>query len=645
MYMKYFKDLINRIFTKSNINKAIIIFIIGFVSRIIVNYTYGINVYIEYLHNISIIYYVFMSLFIVLLHEVVIYFDINIIPSFIYNYLEFIINALNKLVKNLYRLYLSLEKVSIKNLSLEDLRFSSIKNIFRLLFRDKLFNNAYIDINNKSNNEELKLPKLPFILNRGKGSNTEELLTNRVYRPNISSYSHQANSIQNNSTQASNIQSNDSQSNSSQENNFQENNFQDSQVNNNSMRSLNTDFAYNVDNRTNQSLFFIIDSIRNPNGESPFYTSYNTDNRNGISHDNMPNTPIPDNLSTPSISTINTPRFPPLEQFDSYNIERSSLFPEPLNMNNTSVTSTKLASTEPLSNKQMLESPSINEHPVFKNQITSKSVVIPNKNKYTYVPTVQENLPTIISREIAVEKSGIMGKFKLGFNLWQSKLSSGNDKIKSVYIKYETISKRKLVWYLWEEGSGEFESYKDFKRNWNPNTKLWTEIKKRTHIDIQSDIKNLLRSSNPFKSIEHKHNMSKGIDNLYKEGIKRPSTNMNKTVNSSNYGNNSNKSNDNSYENKNKVRKDDHNNNHTNGYKDSHRHNHSHSHNHSDNHSHSHNHGHGHRHSNGRSHSHSHSHGHGHGHGHSHSHSHKHNYSHRNKIYIDRDKDNINKKI
>lgn len=46
--------LLGKIFTKSNLNKVIIIFIVGFISRIFLVNIYNVNVYFEYLNIISI---------------------------------------------------------------------------------------------------------------------------------------------------------------------------------------------------------------------------------------------------------------------------------------------------------------------------------------------------------------------------------------------------------------------------------------------------------------------------------------------------------------------------------------------------------------------------------------------------------------
>jgi hypothetical protein len=65
---------LSRIFNKLNINKILIIFSVGFISRIIINYLYGIDIFLAY--------YLSMSIFTVVIHEAITYFNFNIIPSF-----------------------------------------------------------------------------------------------------------------------------------------------------------------------------------------------------------------------------------------------------------------------------------------------------------------------------------------------------------------------------------------------------------------------------------------------------------------------------------------------------------------------------------------------------------------------------------
>lgn len=69
------------IFNRFNLTKVFIIFIVGFISRILVNQFLGVNVFIDYTNTISLIYYLVMSSFVVIVHELVGYLNFSIIPS------------------------------------------------------------------------------------------------------------------------------------------------------------------------------------------------------------------------------------------------------------------------------------------------------------------------------------------------------------------------------------------------------------------------------------------------------------------------------------------------------------------------------------------------------------------------------------
>jgi hypothetical protein len=68
-----------KVFNKVNLSKVFIIFIIGLISRGLINYIYDVNVFMEYTTGISLLYYTFMTFAIVLVHELVNYFNISII--------------------------------------------------------------------------------------------------------------------------------------------------------------------------------------------------------------------------------------------------------------------------------------------------------------------------------------------------------------------------------------------------------------------------------------------------------------------------------------------------------------------------------------------------------------------------------------
>jgi hypothetical protein len=112
--------LLSKICNKSNISKFLIIFVVGFVSRFLVSYIYSINVNLDFLTTVSILYYISMSAFIILVHEFVNYFNLNIIPSFSFIY-KFVINTTGYIIKLLISM-----NTRIFLYKLEDIKLSSI---------------------------------------------------------------------------------------------------------------------------------------------------------------------------------------------------------------------------------------------------------------------------------------------------------------------------------------------------------------------------------------------------------------------------------------------------------------------------------------------------------------------------------------
>ena len=78
----YIKLIYKRFFTRINISKVIVIYIVGFMSRYLIKIYLGINVSTEYLSILSIIFYLIFAVFIVFINEFFSFFKISIIPSF-----------------------------------------------------------------------------------------------------------------------------------------------------------------------------------------------------------------------------------------------------------------------------------------------------------------------------------------------------------------------------------------------------------------------------------------------------------------------------------------------------------------------------------------------------------------------------------
>jgi hypothetical protein len=68
----YFPGLLGRLFNKSNLKKILIVFIVGFTYRMLINYTYDMNIFAYYLR------YLIFSIFISLVHEVIGHFNMTL---------------------------------------------------------------------------------------------------------------------------------------------------------------------------------------------------------------------------------------------------------------------------------------------------------------------------------------------------------------------------------------------------------------------------------------------------------------------------------------------------------------------------------------------------------------------------------------
>jgi hypothetical protein len=76
-----YSGLWKRVFNRLNLIKGFIIFVVGFVSRVFINDFVGVNVFVDYLNSISLGYYGFMAIFVVLVNELFSYVDLKSLPK------------------------------------------------------------------------------------------------------------------------------------------------------------------------------------------------------------------------------------------------------------------------------------------------------------------------------------------------------------------------------------------------------------------------------------------------------------------------------------------------------------------------------------------------------------------------------------
>jgi hypothetical protein len=73
------------------------------------------------------------------------------------------------------------------------------------------------------------------------------------------------------------------------------------------------------------------------------------------------------------------------------------------------------------------------------------------------------------------------------------------DKMQSVYVKYHDLSKRKVMWNLWEKGRTKYSTYAEFKADFDPKSPILKTILSETKADLSNEIKSLIQRDNPFE--------------------------------------------------------------------------------------------------------------------------------------------------
>jgi len=82
-------------------------------------------------------------------------------------------------------------------------------------------------------------------------------------------------------------------------------------------------------------------------------------------------------------------------------------------------------------------------------------------------------------------KHGVLSNINLG-------IKTTRTNIIFIYIKFQQIGKRKIMWNIWEKHKDRYESYKDFKRSWDSNTGVFSKIKEDVRENIRSEVEDLL---------------------------------------------------------------------------------------------------------------------------------------------------------
>ena len=82
-------------------------------------------------------------------------------------------------------------------------------------------------------------------------------------------------------------------------------------------------------------------------------------------------------------------------------------------------------------------------------------------------------------------KAGVLSNINLGVKIV-------NSNIVYIYIKFKEISKRRILWTIWERDRGRYYSYEQFKTTWDSNMGVISKIRKDMKNDIRVEVEDLL---------------------------------------------------------------------------------------------------------------------------------------------------------
>lgn len=415
------RNNLNRLLKPTNISKAIVIFVIGIISRYFINDYFNTNVFTEYLTFISISYYSFIAVLVVFINDMFNYYNFSIIPNFIFTFyyqvcyiLEFIF------IKPFLYLHYIFNKPIIFNISyIENTDNGTRCHLHRQLHEKPYDYNSFRQriVKQTPNNEYQNQSHDPFdYMDENSYTNYEYPEYSQEYTTNNHDYSQEYNN---------------------QGDNYYEYN-----------QGYNTDYQYSYTNeeyhntpRTSDPRFFVVETV----------------NQNGINR------------------TLNTPR-----------IGSNTYIPHKLS---------PVYETHEPTNANFSNYETYNYNPSSGNAYTDMGITQTNTQ---YPPQIsawsESSLDSgmLTSNEIRIKSPNTKGKVSLGIKFLNTK-----NNVHSMYVKYHDITKRKFFWKIWEKGRGNYESYEDFKLNFDPKTKVWKEISKTTKSDLSKEIRDLL-DTNPF---------------------------------------------------------------------------------------------------------------------------------------------------
>lgn len=386
-----------RIFNRGNITKVFIIFIVGFISRFLVNQFFGVNVFLDFTNNISLLYYLVMSCFVVFVHELVAYFEFSVIPSSLITWFN-----------------------NIPKVSLNALKLSSIRNTV-----------AYI---------------------KGCGLNKVTLSEN----------------INNNSNKS--LISNDNDNVKSSNASFM-NNDSGKQSRSNHKHS---GYKQSTSNKNGGSFNSQIGNSRSSQPKSGYVSS-----EHNLRHYNKSNNIRDLSKAQQANNSVK------VSQVNNGNVGQSQVKVHVQPAYNQSLAGYNKPSASDMSVSQGLYT--INESPkgnsFVKERAQPANSFGDNRNAHSYNKSVCDNN---VQRHLSASE-GVEGTL----GVYNNNIEVCREKKWNFPGKFKDKSKLVFYWIVSGEFKSEFNSYKEFKQSWDPNTKVFKEIRKDINVKVENKMHSL----------------------------------------------------------------------------------------------------------------------------------------------------------
>nr|QJQ35512.1 hypothetical protein [Fusarium begoniae] len=471
--MKYIKNLklfFNKLFLPTNLSKIIVIFAAGLLSRYLINEYLDVNVFTEYLSLISITFYSLFATFVVFINELFSFFNINIIPNILINILNssgiileylvvkpFIYIYSNSWGKYYGGSYIRNSKTGLAN-------DSDYTNNSYYSNNNNYTNNNFTNFNNYGNNNEGVGGAWAGNTNSNQGRPFSASTLASQYPPEVQVTEHSR--VQ---TTQMNLNNNSFYTRIAQGNPYSEWSLASTYLNPTGEYSgqqgatFSSQSGYKGDPNLESSLGQH-PALRSPDGNYYFRIGSIME-ENGVER----NFRTPPFNSSDSPSNTNAPFVQPSPES----------YPSSLYTNDTNHASCiGYASRNP----ELIRD--------WNNQVQKgreriiKNLELGEQNRSTRFHEIAN--PPLKFKEIPVLKSPTRGEASICMEYHNSK------NIKSIFIKYHDIAKRKFFWNIWEKNRDTFGSYEEFKNSFDPGMNIWKEIYKQTKADLSAEVKNLL---------------------------------------------------------------------------------------------------------------------------------------------------------